>query len=183
VHPGEQALDGHMRRAGAHLGIREWMTHKFPNVKFNTVPHLELVQAIEQAIVKFRPETIYTHHASDVNDDHKATCHATVAALRLPERGRPASKDLAVVKRVLAYEVPSSTDWSLASGATFRPTVFVDATATFDAKMAAVREYQGVLRPFPHPCSEEGLRSLAQVRGMASACRLAEAFELLREVC
>jgi hypothetical protein len=49
--------------------------------------------------------------------------------------------------------------------------------------MAAVREYQGVLRPFPHPCSEEGLRSLAQVRGMASACRLAEAFELLREVC
>ncbi len=183
VHPGEQALKDHMRSAGKIIGIKDWTTYTFPNVKFNTVPGLELVQSIEKAIVQYRPDVIYTHHWSDVNIDHQAVCQATLGAVRLPERGREGSKGLNVVKRVLAYEIPSSTDWAMGHPAPFMPTVFTNIEETFDTKLAALREYDGVLRPFPHPCSEEGLRAYAHTRGMASACRLAEAFVLLREIC
>jgi LmbE family N-acetylglucosaminyl deacetylase len=183
IHPGEEKLKDHMRKAGKIVGIKDWMTYTYPNVKFNTVPGLELVQSIETAIIQYRPEVIYTHHWSDVNIDHQAVSQATLGAVRLPERGRAASKGLTVVRRVLAYEIPSSTDWAMASDQPFVPTVFSDISDTFDTKIAALREYEGVLRPFPHPCSEEGIKAQAQVRGVASATRLAEAFVLMRELC
>lgn len=183
LHPGEQALKDHMRNAGRIIGIKDWTTYTFPNVKFNTVAGLELVQSIEKAIVQYRPDVVYTHHWSDVNIDHQAVCQATLGAVRLPERGRAASKGLNIVRKVLAYEIPSSTDWAMGHPNPFMPTVFSDITETFDTKIAALREYEGVLRPFPNPCSEEGLKALAQTRGMASTFRLAEAFVLLRELC
>jgi LmbE family N-acetylglucosaminyl deacetylase len=183
IHPGEAALKDHMRNAGNIIGIKDWTTYLYPNVKFNTVPTLELVQSIEKAIVQYRPEIIYTHHWSDVNIDHQAVHQATLGAVRLPERARAASKGLTVVRKVLAYEIPSSTDWAMGNPHPFMPTVFCDISKTFDTKIDALRQYEGVLRPFPNPCSEVGIHALAQTRGMASACNLAEAFVLLREIC
>jgi LmbE family N-acetylglucosaminyl deacetylase len=183
IHPGEQALKDHMRNAGKIIGIKDWTTYTFPNVKFNTVAGIELVQSIEKAIVQYRPEVIYTHHWSDVNIDHQAVHQATLGAVRLPERGRAASKGLSVVKKVLAYEIPSSSDWAMGHPNPFVPTVFSDISETFDLKIQALHQYEGVLRPFPNPCSEEGLKALAQSRGMQSCCSLAEGFVLLREIC
>src|SRR5947209_686532 len=36
------------------VGIRESVSLKFPNIRFNTVPHLEMVRAIEDVIVRFK---------------------------------------------------------------------------------------------------------------------------------
>jgi hypothetical protein len=38
------------------------------------------------------------------------------------------------------------------------------------------------MRPFPHPRSYEGVRSLAKVRGMTVGVAYAEAFEVIRRV-
>ena len=41
----------------------------------------------------------------------------------------------------------------------------------------ALSLYSGVMRPYPHPRSDEALRGLAAWRGAQAGCHYAEAFE------
>jgi len=58
----------------------------FPNIQFNSIPHIELVKFIESAIEKYQPDRIFTHHPSDLNDDHRQVSRACAAAARLFQR-------------------------------------------------------------------------------------------------
>jgi len=64
------------------LGFQPPVLGNFPNIKFNSVPHLELVQFIEAAIEQTEAEIVFTHHPNDINDDHKQTSAACQAAVR-----------------------------------------------------------------------------------------------------
>ena len=44
------------------LGVSKCYSADFPNIRMNTVPHLELVQFIEKCIEDFGAEAIVTHH-------------------------------------------------------------------------------------------------------------------------
>ena len=44
-------------------------------------------------------------------------------------------------------------------------------------KIEALRAYTGVMRPYPHPRSEEAIEGLAAYRGVQAGCNYAEAFE------
>lgn len=49
--------------------------------------------------------------------------------------------------------------------------------------MEALGAYKGVMRPYPHPRSEEALRGLAANRGSQAGCDYAEGFEsVLRRI-
>ena len=61
-------------------------------------------------------------------------------------------------------------------------TVFVDISATLETKVQALEVYESETRPFPHPCSPEGLRALARWWGSVVGVEAAEAFELARSV-
>ena len=81
-----------------------------------------------------------------------------------------------------AYEVPSSTEWSLDSfSPLFSPTHFVEIQQWLTLKMRAMRCYGGELKEFPHPRSEEGIDALARVRGTQSGFEAAEAFSVIFE--
>lgn len=165
------------------LGVKETMFFDFPNIKFNTVPALELVQAIEKAIIKFKPEVVYTHHKGDVNVDHQVVFDATMAAIRLPERGSVPDLPRNMIRKVLAYEIPSSTEWAAPMPAfAFLPNVFVDVTATFKKKVEAAKCYESIIKEPPHPRSLEALEALATFRGAQSSLKKAEAFMLIRQL-
>jgi LmbE family N-acetylglucosaminyl deacetylase len=163
------------------VGIKDSVRHEYKNIQFNLVPHLEMVNAIEQAIVKFRPEWVFTHHPGDLNVDHRICWEATMAAVMLPQRQ---SRDLpaTMIKRVYLFEVPSSTDWSPPPFVAFEPNSFFDVTDTIDDKMLALRTFEGVLKSHPHARSEENVRALASVRGGAVGVAYAEAFALVRDL-
>ena len=163
------------------VGIEETLAFDFPNIRFNTVPHLEMVEAIEQAIVKFRPSWVFTHHLGDLNIDHRVVYEACMAAVTLPLR---LSRDLPVtmIERVYLCEIPSSTDWASPRDPAFRATSFFDVGTTFDAKLAALDAFQGALKPFPHSRSRENVTHLAHVRGAQVGLALAEAFEIVLDV-
>lgn len=157
------------------LGFQEPILGSFPNISFNTVPHIELVQFIENAIVATGATTLVTHHPADANDDHVYTSRACQVAARLFQR----RSGVAPLQSLRFMEIPSATDWSFAgtaAGDPFVPDTFVYAGATLDTKMAALRAYRGVMRDFPHPRSEEVLRGLAALRGAQSGLKYAEAF-------
>ena len=82
-------------------------------------------------------------------------------------------------------EVLSSTDWSVNSAMNrFSPNTYVEiGQEGVDIKIKALAKYRGVMRPYPHPRSEESLTGLAAIRGSESGCLYAEAFEcVLRRV-
>jgi len=157
------------------LGVKRVIKGDFPNIEFNTVPHLKLVQFIEKVIVETNAEVIFTHHPADLNNDHLHTSLACQAAVRLFQR----RSELAPIKELLFMEVLSSTEWALNKTLTqFNPNTFIEVGETaIDKKIEALSQYRGVMREFPHPRSKEAIKGLAAYRGAQAGMFYAEAFE------
>ena len=159
------------------MGVQKVYHADFPNIKMNTVPHLELVQFIESCIEDWQAEAIITHHPSDTNIDHQETAKAVNAACRLFQRTEGVPK----LNQLLYMEVPSSTEWSVNSSENrFCPNLFVEiGEEGVDLKIEALSAYKGVMRPYPHPRSRESLKGLAAYRGSQFGAYYAEAFEIV----
>lgn len=168
-------LDEDEKKALDILGVNKIYKANFPNIKMNTVPHLELVQFIEKCIIDFKAEAIITHHPADTNNDHVMTSYAAQAAMRLFQR----RNDVPMMKLFMYMEVLSSTEWGLDSSSNrFTPNYFVEiGKDRVDTKITALKEYKGVMRDYPHPRSEEAIIGLAAYRGSQSGCDYAEAYE------
>lgn len=169
-----------IRRAAAHkacgiLGVESIYFGNFPDNRMDTVARLDITKAIEELITEYQPQMVFTHHAGDVNIDHRLTHEATVTACR-PQLGHP-------VKTLLSFEVPSSTEWQLSgSSPTFTPNWFVDISDTLERKFAALDAYADELRAWPHPRSRQGVEHLARWRGATVGVNAAEAFMLGRQL-
>lgn len=148
----------------------------FPNLQFNLVPHIELVQAIEKVIEEFQPDWVFTHHPMDLNDDHKYVSNACQAAVRLFQR-----KPLKRIKGFYFMEIPSSTDWAFPLGyGGFLPNTYLEiGKEGLEKKIESLRKYRGVMRDFPHPRSVETITGLAAKRGGESGYEYAEAFQVV----
>lgn len=174
--PEDNELDEDLNASANYLGISNKYEASFPNIEMNTVPHLKLVQFIESAIKESEPDIVITHHPADTNNDHLQTSMACQEAIRLFQR-RPEVKR---IKEVWYMEVPSCSEWAINSAMTpFRPNCFVEVgKEAVDAKIKALSMYRGVMRPYPHPRSEEYIIGLAAVRGSQWGQKYSESFEI-----
>ena len=179
LRPTSEELNHDILAANHLLGFDEPILGSFPNIKLNTVPHLELVQFIEEQIVRLKPTRIFTHHDGDLNDDHLQVARACLAASRLPQR-RP---ELPRLRSVHSLEIPSSTDWAFPGMyPSFAPNTFFEIESFLEKKIEALMCYRHVMRPFPHPRSREALTGLAAMRGAQAGLRYAEAFVTLYQI-
>jgi N-acetylglucosamine malate deacetylase 1 len=134
----------------------------------------EILIPLEDAFNQIKPEVLYSPFYGDNNQDHRAVFEAARVL------ARPASH--IKVKRFLLYEVLSSTDQSPPlPHNVFLPNFYVNISETIDKKLEALCCYERELRPFPHPRSETGIRTLALKRGMEAGFSHAESFMLLRD--
>lgn len=173
--PTDSELVSDARAASELLGFEPPVFGSFPNIRMNVVPHVELVKFIEDHVQAFQPRRIFTHHPSDLNDDHTQVSKACLAAARLFQR----RTDLSPLGSLHLGEIPSSTDWSFGILPGFTPNTYVEIGDFLDAKIAALECYRGVMRKFPHPRSPEVLRGLAAVRGGECGLGYAEAFQTI----
>ena len=173
--PEDRELQNDTNASNNFLGVNRIYEGTFPNIEMNNVPHLQLVQFIEVAIKESEPDVIITHHPADTNNDHLQTSMACQEAVRLFQR-RPEVKP---VQEFWYMEVLSSTEWSVNSSINkFNPNLFVEVGKDgVEKKIEALKAYRGVMRPYPHPRSEEALTGLAAYRGAQAGCYYAEAFE------
>jgi LmbE family N-acetylglucosaminyl deacetylase len=165
-----------MQQAHELLGIRESIVGDFPNIAFNTVPHVELVRFMEEAVRKTQATRLITHHPEDLNVDHRYTSQACQAAARLFQR----TDGVPPLESLLFMEVLSSTDWAFApSRESFRPQAFYSLGEDLvTRKLEALACFEGVMRDFPHPRSAKIIRGLAAVRGGQAGVKYAEAFQV-----
>lgn len=169
------AREANMRAAAKVLGVAQHIAHRLPDNRLDTVPLLDLVKLVEGHIREFAPNIVYTHYADDLNVDHRRVNQAVLTACR-PQPDAP-------VHSILFFELPSSTEWQAATnGRGFAPNYFVDISETLEAKLQALRVYDGQMRPWPHARSYQAVEHLARWRGATVGCAAAEAFIVGREI-
>lgn len=177
--PEIEELHRHIKTAEGLMGAKKTILGKFPNIQFNSVPHLELVQFIEGVIEEVEPDYIFTHHPYDLNNDHYHVSKSCQAACRLSQR-----KKVKPVKGLYFMEVPSSTDWGFSVDSnSFAPNTYFEIGKEFlDVKLKALEAYKNVMRPYPHPRSLEGITGLAAYRGGQAGLNYAEAFQSVYKI-
>ena len=163
------------KRAAEILGVTSLTVRAYPDNRLDTVALLDIVKAIEEVIAACRPTLVITHHAGDVNVDHRVAHQAVLAACRPVPNGS--------VRELWFFEVPSSTEWSPpGSAAPFMPNCFVDIADALALKLLALEAYAEELRDFPHPRSLIAVEALARWRGATVGRGAAEAFIIGRSV-
>jgi LmbE family N-acetylglucosaminyl deacetylase len=169
------ALQRDLRRAAQIVGVRTVQTYTFPDNRFDSVPLLDLVKAVETEKARVRPTIVYTHHPNDLNVDHGQVASAVQTAFRPLPGEAPVA--------ILAMEVASSTEYqSSVLIDSFRPNVYVDIEATLDLKRRAMNAYRSEVRPYPHPRSARALEVIARRNGLEVGLGAAERFVLVRAV-
>lgn len=140
-----------------------------PDNRLDSLQFLDVVQLLEGHIKKIDPHIIYTHHAGDLNIDHKLVNAAVVTSCRPMNVGS--------MKALYAFETVSSTEWNFGvSRSIFEPNHFVDISNSLERKIEALSCYEKEMREFPHPRSHEAIESLSRVRGSTVGFLAAEAF-------
>jgi len=154
------------------LGITSTHNLDLPDNQLDTVPFLEIVQAVESFISLHEPQIVFTHFHGDLNIDHQ-TCNKAVLTACRPLPG-------SYIKSILGFEVLSSTEWNPPN--TFIPHVYHDISASLSAKNKALQAYDTEMRPFPHSRSFETVSHLAYLRGSQAGLEAAEAFYCYRQI-
>ena len=120
----------------------------------------ETITTIKRVIDEIHPQTVYTHTARDVHQDHRNVHSATLVAAR----GIP---------RVYCYQAPSTT-------VEFHPTRYVAIDEHLERKMAAIAAFgsQTAVRAYLDP---ELLRATARYWARFTTARYVEPLEIIRE--
>jgi len=144
-----------------------------PTTQLDRLPMGSLVQQFSAVFQEFTPEEVMLPNRSDVHTDHRIVFDAAAACtkwFRYPS-----------VRRVLAYETVSETEFGIDPACCFKPNYFVDIGRFLERKLEVLEFYRSELGQFPFPRSVEAVKALAAVRGATAGFEAAEAFELLRE--
>ena len=172
---GVERVRAEARRAHKVLGISETRFLDFPAPALDTVPRYKLASAIAEVLNELKIEQLYIPHHGDIHADHFHLHHAALVAARPLEH--------CPVRRILAYETISETEWAPPQGdLVFYPTVFVDISEHLDRKLEAMSCFESQLAPPPSARSLRTITALAQFRGSTIARDAAESFMLIREV-
>ena len=174
-YPGDTEIrtrkDNEARRAASELGVEDYVHLDLPDMRLDTVPHVEVNKVVEEHVRDFEPEIVYTVQP-DVNNDHRVLFDSVAVAMR-PVAGHS-------VRRLLTYAPTSSTEWTPAAVNWFVPNWYVDVTGTIERKIAAFAHYETERREYPHPRSERAIRATAEFHGTTCGFEYAEPFVLVR---
>ena len=147
--------------------------HNLTCGRLDQVPIIEINKIIENSIINYKPDILFTHDPHDVNNDHRIIFRSTIMSTR------PQSKTS--VKTLLSYEVPSSSECGFDLNGQFNPNVFIEISKSdLLNKYNALSKYESEINPFPFPRSYEGIKTYSNFRGMQAGVKYAEAFSLIR---
>jgi LmbE family N-acetylglucosaminyl deacetylase len=158
-------------RAAAEILGADYVHLDLPDMRLDTLAHVEVNRVVEENVRTHAPDVVYTAHP-DVNLDHRALFDSVAVATR-------PTPDQSVV-RLLTYAPTSSTEWTPAATNWFVPNWYVDISATFQRKLDAFACFKTEERPYPHPRNARALGAHAQLHGASVGCEYAEPFVLVR---
>jgi N-acetylglucosamine malate deacetylase 1 len=170
-----EAFEAQGRQALGVLGVDSVRFDRLPDNRFDQVPLLDIVKAIEAEKPGFHPDRVYTNSPFDLGQDQRLSCRAVTTAFR------PLPGDNEV--DLIAFEVLSSTEWNYGTGGRrFEPNLFIDIDAVLEKKCAAFGRLLTETRDWPHARSQQAIVHHARNRGGSVGLAAAESFMLMRSV-
>ena len=130
----------------------------------------EIIKGLEDAYNQIKPDIIFIPNKDDFNNDHKVVHEACEVVCRRFQEHEP--------KKILAYEVPSSTTQSFNNN--FKCNYYEtlsEEDLTFKIQLFNI--YEPEKRDIPNPRNERGLLIYASFRGMECNSMYAEGFNLI----
>lgn len=130
----------------------------------DTIPSFEIIRKLDKEIDKFRPDEIFINYRSR-HQDHIKIYDCAMASLRLREGYMP--------KFVALYEYSFISDGlELPKGGA----AYHDITDVIDGKVDLFNLYSSQVRQSPSPLNGNGIKKLAQIRGLEIGVDYAEKF-------
>jgi len=164
-----------IRQVGERYSFSSITELMFPPARLSEIPESDLIRRISQAVLDTRPELVYTAYRNDAHSDHEAVFDAVMASTK--------SFRYPFIRRVLAYETISETDFGLKpEDGGFKPNVYINIEDFLKEKLDILDLFKSEMGQFPFPRSREALEALSKVRGVQCGCRAAEAFMLIKEI-
>lgn len=172
--PSEDELLKDSINANKKIGFNPPIFGDFPNLRMNTIDTIEIVKFIEKYIVQFKPQRIFTHHPSDLNDDHFVISRSCLTASKIFLRKNEDDP----INSIYFMEIMSSSDWNIyPNNGLYLPNTFINIENSISSKIEALKCYRNVMRQPPHPRSEHAIRAIAAHRGAQSGAKYAESFQ------
>lgn len=162
------------KKAGGILGVKSHHFLKLPDNRLDSLPLLEVIRPLEDRINSIKPAIVYTHHAGDLNVDHRAAYQSVLTACR--------PQPYASVKQIFTFEVLSSTEWSGSDMQPFVPNTYMDISRYLEQKLDALNAYKKEMKPAPNSRCVAHVKSLALHRGYTVGMNFAESFMLIRNI-
>ena len=149
------------------LGISKIQFLDYPDMRLDSVSHLEINKELEKIIRKLKPKIVYSPSSHDLNKDHQKVFESSLVVTR---------PLVSSVKSLLCYELPGPVREP------FRPSVYENVLKDFSYKIKAFKMYKSEVMKFPHPRSLISIENLAIYRGVEAGLKRAEAFQLIRSI-
>ncbi len=149
------------------LGISQIEFLDYPDMRLDSIPHLEINRELEKIIKKFKPTVVYSPSSHDLNKDHQKAFESALVVTR---------PFACSVKKLLCYELPGMVRKP------FYPSVYENIEKEFSFKLKAFKMYKSEVTKFPHPRSLEAIENLAVYRGIQVGLKKAEAFKLIHSI-
>tara|TARA_B100000787_G_C16198899_1_gene303140 strand:- start:4642 stop:5322 length:681 start_codon:yes stop_codon:yes gene_type:complete len=162
------------KKVAKYLKIAQPVFLNYPGLSLSRTDTTKMAKSIYEEILKFKPDSIFTHCIDDNHHDHRVTAEATMIATR------PSVK-INFVKYIFSMEVASASEKLLSKKKTFNPNYFIDVKKTFKKKLEILEKfYKKELRPYPNSRSLQAIKNQMKYRGNAVNLEFAEAFEVIR---
>ncbi len=155
-------------RVSKFVGFDDVVRWDFPDNRMDEYPRDDYQAKMIDVLENIRPDTIFSPGPSDWNWEHQIAFETVEASTK------PAYTPY--VRRIYAFEIPSSTDWGYQSYRKLPRNVYVDISDYVDAKVELCDIYTTEISTYPHPRSADGIRHLAATRGMECGREASEAF-------
>jgi LmbE family N-acetylglucosaminyl deacetylase len=165
-------LNDNLTSATDLIGYFKVIRLNLPDNRLDSIDLLDVIKKLEEIILEFEPNIVFTHYNNDLNIDHQIVSKAVLTACR-PIKG-------STIEKLYFFETPSSTEWNFIES-NYKPNYFVDITLTIETKLKAMKIYNSEIRKFPHPRSIEALDAIARKWGSVVGYEYAEAFMLVYE--
>jgi LmbE family N-acetylglucosaminyl deacetylase len=156
------------------FGFKKVFQLSFNTTELDSSSKKKLIQDFSDIFNQIKPNELFVPHFSDVHSDHKIVSEVISSCtknFRFP-----------YIKKILAYEVLSETDYNLNRKQIFFPNYYEDITKFLTKKKNAMKVYKSEIKKFPFPRSVKTIDALARLRGSQIGKNAAESFEILREI-
>lgn len=127
------------REAHRRLGVKKtFFCRTLLAPGMDLAPQYKVTEVIHDWLEEVQPDVLYIPHRGDIHLDHRLTYQAALVAAR---------PGYSSVRRILAYETLSETEWAGPSHEdAFLPNVFVDISDYLEKKRSAMLAYEAQIK-------------------------------------